>query len=138
MRHPRARWGALHTPAPLLSYTLKLHRRLRHAPARYSDLEDRGLILEKLLQWRHLVPTAPDTLAAYPFTQADPFILTDAPHVLFAGNQPAFATRLVEGPAGQRVRCVAVPRFASTGVVVLLNLATLACHPIKFDATMEA
>lgn len=95
------------------------------------------MILESLLRWRHLVPTAPDTLAAYPFNNADPFLMEAAPHVLFAGNQPEFATRLVEGHEGQAVRVVAVPRFSTTGCVVLLNLDTLACHPITFDATME-
>ena len=105
---------------------------------RYSELEDRCGILESLLRWRHLIPTAPDTLAAYPYNQDDPFILDQAPHVLFAGNQPAFATRLVQGAApGQVVRVVAVPRFAASGCVVLVNLATLACHPIKFDAAMD-
>jgi hypothetical protein len=54
-------------------------------------------MLEAVLRWGHLVPTAPDTLTAYAFSDNDPFILADAPHVLFAGNQPAFATRLVEG-----------------------------------------
>lgn len=155
---------------------------------RYSELEDRGEILEKLLCWRHLVPTAPDTLCAYPYQDDDPFILTASPHVLFAGNQPDFATRLVAGPEGQavrlcascrvraggvagaaygrsllgwdgsskqrlplcsssrrgftpgpplQVRVVAVPKFSTTGTLVLVNLSTLACHPIKFDAAMD-
>ena len=54
-------------------------------------------MLESVLNWGHLVPTAPDTLTAYAFADKDPFILGDAPHVLFAGNQPGFATRLVQG-----------------------------------------
>ena len=62
-------------------------------------------MLEAVLRWGHLVPTAPDTLTAYAFSDNDPFILQDAPHVLFAGNQPAFATRLVEGAAPACVSC---------------------------------
>ena len=33
----------------------------------YSGQEDRLDILESLLAWGHLIPTAPDTLGAYPF-----------------------------------------------------------------------
>lgn len=106
-----------------------------HLPThRYSDIEDRTAILGKLLQWRHLAPTAPDTLAAYPYHMEDPFIMAATPHVLFAGGQPAFATSLVEGEGGgPATRVVAVPNFATTGCVVLINLGTLACHPVYFD-----
>ena len=55
-----------------------------------------------MLRWGHLAPTAPDTLATYPFSDQDPFILDAAPHVLFAGNQPEFATRVATG--GQACR----------------------------------
>jgi DNA polymerase delta subunit 2 len=64
---------------------------------KYSAMEDRLDILENILKWGHLIPTAPDTLTAYPFKDTDPFVLDNAPHVLFAGNQPELATRLVEG-----------------------------------------
>lgn len=116
---------------------------------RYSDIDDRSAILERLLRWRHLVPTAPDTLAAYPYYDADPFIISATPHVLFAGGQPAFATALVplggrggdggssggEG-GGPGVRVVAVPNFSSTGTIVLVNLQTLEVRPVQFDASM--
>ena len=103
----------------------------------YSDLEERVTILERLLRWRHLAPTAPDTLAAYPYFEEDPFILRECPHVLFAGGQPEFATAVAGGgDGGPAVRLVAVPSFAATGCVVLLNLATLACHPVYFDAEL--
>ena len=105
-------------------------------PSRYSEVEERPSILERLLAWRHLAPTAPDTLAAYPYFDCDPFILERCPHVLFAGGQPAFGTALVEHPGGGATRVVAVPSFAATGCVVLLNLATLACHPLYFDAEL--
>lgn len=54
-------------------------------------------LLSQTLTWRHLAPTAPDTLTCYPFADDDPFVLQQCPHVLFAGNQPAFETRLQEG-----------------------------------------
>ena len=52
---------------------------------------------EHCLRWRHLAPTAPDTLTCYPFHDRDPFILTATPHVFFVGNQPAFEARVVTG-----------------------------------------
>jgi len=57
-----------------------------------------SLMDQKMVQWGHLVPTAPDTLSSYPFSMDDPFLLDSAPHVLFAGNQAAFASSVVEGP----------------------------------------
>lgn len=39
--------------------------------------------------------------------------------------------------AGAGVRVVAVPNFCTTGCVVLVNLATLACHPVYFDAELQ-
>lgn len=54
-------------------------------------------MLEATLQWRHIAPTAPDTLTCYPFTDDDPFIVTDCPHVYFVGNQPEYATKLMTG-----------------------------------------
>lgn len=66
----------------------------------------------------------------YPFSDRDPFILHQTPHVYFVGNQPRFETRLVTVPAAGReqekkVRIVLVPRFCESGEVVLVNTATL-------------
>ena len=156
---------------------------------RYSTDEDRLEMLEHVLQWGHLAPTAPDTLTAYSFSDKDPFVIESAPHVLFAGNQPAFASKLLEGtnkssahckvdplrddpghllcmhshavscercgrgcfcdcadlqcPAcagreGQKVRLLCVPRFSSTGILVLVNLRTLNVQPITFDARLDS
>lgn len=64
---------------------------------RYIESEDRlGLAIDSL-KWRHMAPTAPDTLWCYPFTDKDPFILTECPHVFVNGNQPQFETELVNG-----------------------------------------
>ncbi|CAK0784791.1 hypothetical protein CVIRNUC_007995 [Coccomyxa viridis] len=105
---------------------------------RYSTDEDRLEMLEHVLQWGHLAPTAPDTLTAYSFSDKDPFVIESAPHVLFAGNQPAFASKLLEGREGQKVRLLCVPRFSSTGILVLVNLRTLNVQPITFDARLDS
>jgi DNA polymerase delta subunit 2 len=55
----------------------------------------------------------------------DPFVLHDCPHIFFAGSQPKFDTALIEGQNGQTVRLIAVPRFAETGEVVLVDMETL-------------
>ena len=50
--------------------------------------EKRSLeLLQQTLEWRHLAPTAPDTLSCYPFCDTDPFVLDSCPHVYFVGNQ---------------------------------------------------
>lgn len=85
---------------------------------------------------RHLCPTAPDTLSCYPFSDEDPFVLDFSPHVYFCGNQKAFATTVVQGDAGQAVTLLSVPSFARTGVVALVNLRTLECRPMHFDAAL--
>jgi hypothetical protein len=92
---------------------------------RYSTEEDRLRMLERVLQWGHLVPTAPDTLTAYSFPDRDPFIIDSAPHVLFAGNQPSFATRLVEGlPLPPDDVLVRRPFFVQDAYLGLLKLPT--------------
>ena len=69
---------------------------------RYSDTESRLDIMQRMMEWRHMVPTAPDTLTSLPFPHSDPFLLQHCPHVFFAGNQPEFGQRLVTG-AGCRL-----------------------------------
>jgi DNA polymerase delta subunit 2 len=106
--------------------------------ARFSTAGDASELLERTLRWRHLAPSAPDTLACYPFQERDPFVIDEAPHVLFAGNQPAFSSRLVEegeGDDARRVRAVAVPSFARTQSFVLVDLAsdTLECHEVHIS-----
>ncbi|KAG9404210.1 DNA polymerase delta subunit 2 [Aphanomyces cochlioides] len=89
--------------------------------------------LSAMLDWRHLAPTAPDILACYPMPQEDLFVIEEAPHVFFAGNQPQFESHVVEGENKQSIRVVCVPSFAETGVVVLVNLRDLSCLPLTFQ-----
>lgn len=107
-------------------------------------------IMQAMLENRHMAPTAPDTLGAYPFYKSDPFVVEESPHVFFAGNQPAFGSRLVEAEthtaaksdgdspeAGSaKVRLISVPRFDMTGTAVLVNLRTLDCTTTHFSDLM--
>ncbi|CBJ32730.1 conserved unknown protein [Ectocarpus siliculosus] len=92
--------------------------------------------LEEMLKWRHMAPTAPETLGCYPFVTEDPFVVEECPDIFFAGNQPQFATSILEGADGHKGRVVCVPAFAATGQAALLNLESLECTPLNFSSTV--
>ncbi|KAI9818080.1 MAG: hypothetical protein M1827_000705 [Pycnora praestabilis] len=100
---------------------------------KYVEGEDRLEMMERLLRWRCGAPTAPDTLWCYPFQEKDQFVIEECPHVFFVGNQPKFDTTVIEGPAGQSVRLIAVPKFRETGEIVLLDMDSLETEIVKFD-----
>lgn len=96
---------------------------------RYLDEESRLEVLASTLRWRHLAPTAPDTLVAVPDGGTDALAMeATPPAVLFAGNQPEFATRM-EGAT----RLVCVPSYAATGAAVLVNIHTLEAHELRLS-----
>jgi DNA polymerase delta subunit 2 len=90
-------------------------------------------IMEAMLRWRLVAPTAPDTLWCYPFQDGDQFVLQECPHVFFVGNQDKFETTVIEGPTGQHVRLVSVPRFRDRGEVVIVDEETLECEVLRFQ-----
>ncbi|KAK6529103.1 hypothetical protein TWF694_004319 [Orbilia ellipsospora] len=102
---------------------------------KYVDGDDRLEMMEKTLRWRHIAPTAPDTLWCYPFQDIDQFIIDACPHVYFVGNQPEFGTRLVQGTNDQVIRLITIPKFAETGELVLVDLDSLECELISFKTT---
>eukprot|EP01103_Thecamoeba_quadrilineata_P013508 TRINITY_DN3772_c0_g1_i1.p1 TRINITY_DN3772_c0_g1~~TRINITY_DN3772_c0_g1_i1.p1 ORF type:complete len:490 (+),score=116.51 TRINITY_DN3772_c0_g1_i1:43-1470(+) len=102
--------------------------------SKYIQVKSVVELMEKTLHWRHLAPSAPDTLGCFPFYDDDPFLLDACPHVYFVGNQDKFETKLVRGPEGQTVRLISVPSFSTTSSIVLLNLADLECHLVTFDS----
>ncbi|CAO2649025.1 Nn.00g099740.m01.CDS01 [Neocucurbitaria sp. VM-36] len=89
---------------------------------KYVDEVETLEVMEMMLRWRCIAPTAPDTLWCYPFQDDDPLLLKDCPHIYFAGCQDKFGKRVIEGPAGQRVLLISVPKFRQTGTVVLVDL----------------
>ncbi|KAG6840702.1 hypothetical protein C0991_004946 [Blastosporella zonata] len=93
-------------------------------------------ILESTLKWRHMAPTAPDTLWCHPYFGGDPFIIKATPDLYISGNQRRFATKIIvdEDRDGSKTRCrvVLVPEFAKTGVLVLINLRSLDVKTVTF------
>lgn len=63
----------------------------------FSEIEEPIDALENCLKWGHMAPTAPDTLGSYPYYESDPFIIEYCPHVMFAGNQEKFQTKIATG-----------------------------------------
>ncbi|RKF57674.1 DNA polymerase delta small subunit [Golovinomyces cichoracearum] len=102
---------------------------------KYLESENRLEVLEALCRWRCCAPTAPDTLSSYPFQDDDPFVLDFCPHIFFVGSQPKFETSLIEGPDGQTVRLIAIPKFSETGELVLIDSETLETSIVKFIVT---
>lgn len=72
---------------------------------------------------------------SYPFQDDDPFVLKACPHLYFVGNQPAFGTRLIHGPEGQSARLVAVPAFATSKEIVLVDMETLEVTKVKIETS---
>ncbi|KAG6909452.1 hypothetical protein DXG01_000437 [Tephrocybe rancida] len=95
-------------------------------------------ILESTLKWRHMAPTAPDTLWCHPYFGGDPFIIKETPDLYLVGNQRRFATKIVvdqdQNREGTKTRCrvVLVPEFSKTGVLVLINMRTLDVKTVTF------
>ncbi|CDS05496.1 hypothetical protein LRAMOSA08024 [Lichtheimia ramosa] len=98
---------------------------------KYVDADTPLSLAERCMFWRHIAPSAPDTLWCYPFQDQDPFIVDQSPHVFFVGNQSKFEHSLIEGADGQKIRVIMVPSFAKTGSIVLLNLSNLDCTEIQ-------
>ncbi|KAK0483380.1 DNA polymerase alpha/epsilon subunit B-domain-containing protein [Armillaria novae-zelandiae] len=88
-------------------------------------------ILASTLSWRHMAPTAPDTLWCHPYFGVDPFVIRETPDVYIVGGQKKFGTKLVR-EEGRRCRLVLVPEFARTGTVVLVNVQSLEVKTVKF------
>ncbi|KAM7263626.1 hypothetical protein ACFE04_001309 [Oxalis oulophora] len=99
---------------------------------KYSDAKDKLEFMERTLRWRHVAPTAPNTLGCYPFSDQDPFLIESCPHVCFIGNQDNYDTRLIKGSEGQLVKLISIPKFSDNGVAVVLNMKNLECHTLSF------
>lgn len=116
---------------------------------KYIDSIDRLGLAVQTLEWRHIAPTAPDTLWCYPYLTQDPFMLETTPQVYIIGNQPSFATALIqsknfdhtesrkrnEGNILGEVKCrvILLPKFCDTPLLVLLHTKSLECKTVEID-----
>lgn len=95
-------------------------------------------IAELTLQWRHIAPTAPDTLWCHPYSDRDPFILYETPDIYIIGGMSEFATTLAgpeqdrKGKKSRQCRIVLLPSFAETGMLALVNMRTLDVRCVNF------
>ena len=105
---------------------------------RYSTIESELDILSETLTWGCLAPTAPDTLPCYPVADRDVFAIEEWPDVYFTGMAREFGTRMTsfkhEDGRTSSTRLVSVPDFQSTGTVAVVDLRTMECSAMKFDA----
>ena len=90
--------------------------------------------MHSTLDFRHLAPTAPDTLRAFPYVDEDPFVLHECPHLYVCGNQAAYGERLVTG-VRQAVKLVSVPAFREHRGLVLVDTATLQTYLVTLDVS---
>ncbi|KAG7092236.1 hypothetical protein E1B28_008602 [Marasmius oreades] len=93
-------------------------------------------LLESTLIWRHMAPTAPDTLWCHPYIGWDPFIIKETPDIYIVGGQERLFTKMVVEAETKVRRCriIGVPHFAKTGLLALVNLRTLEVRKIRFGA----
>ncbi|KAK4203733.1 DNA polymerase alpha/epsilon subunit B-domain-containing protein [Triangularia verruculosa] len=101
---------------------------------KYMENPDRLGLMEAMCRWRCSAPTAPDTLWSYPFQDDEPFVMKECPHLYFVGSQPEFGTKVIEGPDGQMVRLILVPKFSATKEVVLVDTETLEVSRVRIGA----
>ncbi|KAL3317785.1 DNA polymerase delta subunit 2 [Cichlidogyrus casuarinus] len=108
----------------------------------YTKNEDPLTLMECLLQWGHLGPTCPDTLATYPFTDKDPLAIfesTDYPAIFVSGNgtgeQPIWRRASLKMGAndGQGALLLHIPSFHSSLSMVFVNVHTFECRKVCFD-----
>jgi len=104
-----------------------------HDVRQYTTMENPIEMLQTVLEAAHIAPTAPDTLDSYPFTDRDPFVIKETPHVFFAGNQAQFEAKLWKKQGeNKQVLLLSVPSFISSPALVLINLRTLDAQTIAF------
>ena len=80
-------------------------------------------LMASSLRWQHVAPSAPDTLACYPYKDRDPFYVAQSPHVYFAGNQPAFGARLVRDGVCVHVPARSLAQSPARGLGAVVELA---------------
>lgn len=93
-------------------------------------------VVECTIKWGHVAPTAPDTLWTYPYSDKDPFILSDCPDIYVVGNRTKFEYRNLRQHRAEDARIctiISVPSFHDSGNLILLNTRTRQVELINFS-----
>ncbi|CAJ0574093.1 unnamed protein product, partial [Mesorhabditis spiculigera] len=91
---------------------------------RLSNIQSACQLMELMLTWQHVAPTCPDTVDGFPLHDRDPFSIERYPHVMIAGNQPKPEVVVHVGSGNRKCTLIAIPRFARSQLVAILNLRT--------------
>ena len=97
----------------------------------YSTLTNALEIMKLTLEWGHLAPCAPDGIRTYPYKQVDNLVKFNIPDVYFCGSQQEGAIKQ-EVLKDKEVNIITVPKFSSTGSVVIYNIKTKEMKLLKF------
>ncbi len=92
---------------------------------RYTTIISPTSAMEQSMRQRLVIPTAPETLNMTPMTdqQTDPFVLTQTPHVYYAGNQERCEIRNVRTADGKSILLLSGASFAATRTAILCSLS---------------
>uniref|UniRef100_A0A0A9Y5S0 DNA polymerase delta small subunit n=1 Tax=Lygus hesperus TaxID=30085 RepID=A0A0A9Y5S0_LYGHE len=77
------------------------------------------------LRFRHLFPTAPDTLPCFPSRNSDPLILTTVPDIFVAANQRDFLYEIYHDTSGKKVLLITLPAFSQSQIAICVQFSTL-------------
>lgn len=88
--------------------------------------------MEAMLKWRHILPSAPDSIPCLPFTKTDPFVIRSLPHVFFSAGYKEFHVKKVK-LNGTEVTTFSIPSFHETSTVVLMNMSNLKTTTFKIE-----
>ena len=88
-------------------------------------------VLQKLYEWKHLFPTAPDTLRCQPIKDKDPLVLQEKPDLLAVGSQKQFGYERVDG-----ISFVGVPKFKS-GSFAIVDVDSMETYEMNIKAGLS-
>nr|AGE96437.1 DNA polymerase delta small subunit [Encephalitozoon cuniculi] len=99
-------------------------------PRNMADEKNIINALSTLVKVGHVCPTAPDTLQSVPFSEKDPFVVTDQTDYFCVGDTDRFLDGQSEDGA---TLLFTVPRFSRKHEVVILDMEARALDVVRFD-----
>lgn len=92
-------------------------------------------IIEKMLDWGHLCPCAPDTLRSWPVMNEDPLLLRSIPNICVVGNQKYFEETYYnyKNSPDKAVRIITIPRFSESFSFILFDTKNLNAFEFKLQ-----